>query len=331
MSQLTFEGQQLHGDVFEQGFSFVKHGVDQEDVDSLIKSYADFTDNLPDPSLDVMNAMITDPDELDDIDRAKNPAEPWNKYHTNHPAFAKPGGYTNRSLQTAALLDQQRNITDKRTGEKVMPEDDPKEFYHFHPSSTVAMNTLAKENGFGPLPPEVHSLHQRFAKIHHLGSQAVTEAYKKLEESHPELVPKHFGQSDVQNSPVRLLFYHPGQGDVLAGGHYDKAQATIQIAESHLGLWIRDPKTGLITRTPDLGVFFLGKSWKNQNSYPKSELKPGWHGVVNKPELAEGRQLHGKNVARWAIIFFANSLASGTILQKSETHTEIIEKIDQVA
>lgn len=324
MSQITFEGQQLHDDVLEQGYSFIDHGAAVEEVDALIKSYADFTDGLPDPSTDVMNGMITNPDELDDLDRSQNPGAPWNKYHTNYPEFAKPGGYTNRSLQTAALLAHDRKITNPTTGQLVAPEDDPKEYYHFHPRSTVAMSRQASELGYTPLPAEVHQLHARFARIHHLGAEAVTAAYQRLEESHPDLIPKHFGPKDVASSPVRLLFYHPGQGDVLAAGHYDKATSTIQIAESHLGLWIRDPRTGLITRTPDLGVFFLGKSWKNPNAYPDSELKPGWHGVISKPELAEGRQLHGNNVARWAIIFFANSVAAGTILNKSETHTETI-------
>jgi hypothetical protein len=274
-----------------------------------------------------MNRMIADPDKLDELDYAANPTEPWNKYHTNYPQFAKPGGYTNRSLQTAALRAYDRKVTDKKTGALLPPEDDPKEYYHFHPNSTAAMNHMREQYGLAPLPPEVHTLHMRFAQVHTLGAAAVRNAYMRLEESHPELVPKHFGPADVQSSPVRLLFYHPDQGDVLAGGHYDKAQATIQIAESHLGLWIRDPKNGLITRAPEKGVFFLGKAWHNDNAYPDSELKPGWHGVVNKPELAEGRVMHGRNVARWSIIFFANSIAAGTILDKSLTHTQTTEEL----
>jgi hypothetical protein len=321
MAQLTLSGEALHDDIGRQGYSFIDHGIDPEHIDALVSAYATFTDELPDPSLDVMNDMITDPNELDELDYAANPAEPWNKYHTNYPEFAKPGGYTNRSLQTAALRAAGRQVTDKATGASVEPEDDPKEYYHFHPNSTVAMNRMRETYGLAHLPPEVHELHARFARIHNLGANALKKAYADLEDRYPELVPTHFSPRDVQSSPVRLLFYHPGQGDVLAAGHYDKSHSTIQIAESHLGLWIRDPENGLITRTPDKGVFFLGKSWHSDNSFPESELKPGWHGVVNRPELAEGREMHGKNVARWAIIFFANSLAAGTITDKSETHT----------
>jgi hypothetical protein len=329
-TQLSLEAQSIDDALANQGFVFVRHGIEAEQIDGLISTYATFTDELEDPGLEIMNNMITNPDDLDGIDRAQNiitTKGDWNKYHTNHPEFAKPGGYTNRSLQVAALRKFGRKVTDRATSEPIDPSEDPKEYYHFHPTSTVRMLRLHREMGWsnaGP-PVEVFNLHESFAAIHEAGKRAVIGAYQALEETHPELVPKHFGPSDVSTSPVRLLFYHPGQAAQLAEGHYDKAMSTLQIAESHLGLQIRDPKTGQMTRVdrkPELAAFFLGKSWHNLGAYPDSPLQPGWHDVVNLDEVAERRNLHGKNVVRWAIIFFANSIAAGTIKDKSLTHTE---------
>ncbi|MDB5163849.1 MAG: hypothetical protein JWS12_467 [Candidatus Saccharibacteria bacterium] len=320
--QLSFTGQ-TPGDIRlgleAYGHTSVRHGLSADKVDAAITAYANFTDTLPDPPLEVMEAMIPVKDtveelekSLDDLDRTQNKTKQWNKYFTNYPEFAKPGGYTNRSLQAKAL----------RVVRGIDIADDPKEFYHFHPNSTVRMRRIHKEHSLPPLPSEVDDLHATLMVIHTAGAEVMRQAYYAIECTHPELVPKHFGPRDVQSSPLRLLFYHPGQGDVLAAGHYDKASFTAQMAESHKGLWIGSPETGLMDRDPEVAEVFSGKAFRNENCYPDSVIEPGWHGVVNLSDIQRERQLHGKNVARWAIIFFANSLVAGTILDKSLTHSE---------
>ncbi len=342
--QLSVFGDQTAGDLIStierDGYALIDHGASEELVDALIRDYAAFTDNLPDPSLETMEAMIpggTDPatleKRLDDLNYGRNLDAYWHKYNTNHPQFAKPGGYTNRSLQIRAL----------REVRGVELADDPKEYYHYHPNSLTVIDQLHEAYGWGPVPSEVKTLHMRFAAIHRAGVAAVTGAYAKLEAEHPDLLSRFATKADLDGSPIRLLFYHPGQGDLLAGGHYDKGLGTLQIAESHRGFRARvpgtnseeqiaayradpltDPNMQLLERDdPNLGIFFPARAWINDVAYPHSRLEPTWHDVVNLPEMNAGRALHGKNCARWAIIFFTNSRAAGAVT-KSQTHNETV-------
>lgn len=312
MSQLTFEGNIAREELTERGFTLMEHGISVDAIDSLIAAYADFTDNLPDPDLKTMSAMITDPEKLDEIDFSRDRQKGWHKYRTNHPFIFKPGGYTNRSLQARAL----------REFQGIEIEDDPKEYYHFLPSSTALMNQQRETYEWGALPPEVERLNTHFARIHSLGSKAIRGLMGRVEETYPELSDKIITPEDLLQSPLRLLFYHPGQGDVLAGGHYDKSVFTAQLAESHEGLRIRDPESGEmqeIRRSPDQAVMFAGSLLTLDHVYPDSAIRPGWHDVINIDVANEARSLHGNNVARWALIFFANSSYAGEI-GKDITH-----------
>ncbi|HSX45250.1 MAG TPA: hypothetical protein VLF39_04065 [Candidatus Saccharimonadales bacterium] len=321
-----------------QNFGLIRHGLSLDEIDEAAAAYANFTDNLPDPPLELVEAMIPrgdDPkvvgDLLDNLDYDQDDPDKyeWHKYRTNYPEFAKPGGYTNRSLQTEALY-KVRGIT---------VIDDPKEFYHFHPTSTVSMNEIHRERGWGSLPPEVDQLHAKLMRIHNAGADATRFAYQALEDTHPEILPKHFGPKDVHSSPLRVLLYHRDLSEPLlstkkddqplAGAHTDKAAFTIQVAESHLGLWLND-ESQFIDREPEFAVGFAGKTLNRPSAYPESTVNPGWHGVKNKPEASRGRQLHGQNAARTAIIFFANSLLAGTVLDKAETHTRPDELVDNL-
>jgi hypothetical protein len=343
MSQLSMEAAQAHEKLVNEGYLLIPHKIPAEAIDEGMAEYAAFTDGLPDPSLDTMARMIINPDNLDELDFSQDQESEWHKYRTNHPQFAKPGGYTNRSLQTAALRYSERFVTDKNTGLLVPPEDDPKEYYHFHPNaiSLPRMEEMRERYGWSPIPPEVLKLHAKFSNIHALARQAIIRVFAQLEELYPELTSQFATQEDLFGSPIRILQYHPGQGDLLAGGHTDKGLATIQIAESHVGFRMRepsntvedaaerykadplhDPDMELIRRSEDQGVFFISEAFRNEAAYPDTELTPLWHDVVNIDELNEKRAIHGKNCARWAIIFFTNSPKAG-LVTKNRTHTEI--------
>jgi len=319
MGQLTFEGSAINDELLNQGFTLLDHHIPNEAVDELIAAYAKFTDNLPDPDLETVAALVKDPDKLDELDYGQDTKKEWHKYRTNHPFVFKPGGYTNRSLQVKAV----REIL----GLEV--EDDPKEYYHFLPSSTVRMNAQRDRFGWGPLPPEVYDLNKRFAPIHALGAKAITGLMQNVEDKFPELISKVMTPKDLEASPLRLLFYHPAQGDLLAGGHYDKTIFTAQLAESHEGLRLRNPSNGEmqeVTRPPEKAVAFAGSLLTLPHVYPDSEIKPGWHDALNKEVLNEGRSLIGKNVVRWALVFFANSGFAGEI-GKDITHVETSELV----
>jgi hypothetical protein len=312
VGQLTFEGSQIFDGLVASGYVLQPHGISDTAVDELIAAYANFTDNLPDPDLETVAAMIKDPEKLDDLAYEKDTQHEWHKYRTNHPFIFKPGGYTNRSLQAQAL----------RAVHGIEIAEDPKEYYHFLPATTALIHRQAETFGWGPVPPEVEALNKRFMDIHRLGAITIKDTLLKLEEHYPESLTKFMTKRDFEQSPVRLVFYHPDQGDILAGGHYDKAWLTAQLAESHEGLRIRNPQTGdmqPIIRTADKAAVFASSLLTLDHAYPDSEILAGWHDVINVDTPNQGRTMHGKKVARWALIFFANSQAAGEI-GKEITH-----------
>jgi hypothetical protein len=311
-------GQHVRADLLRQDYALIEHGIPDETIDELIQAYATFTDELPDPTLLVMGGMIMDPFELDELNRSAAGRNGWHKYMTNHPVFGKPGGYTNRSLQIDALhfFDIGNNL-----------EDDPKEYYHYSPLGLDRIRKQHEEYGWGPIPPEVIRLHERFGIVHELGAKAMINTMRQLEETHPAVIDRFITPAALNDSPIRLLFYHPGQGKELAAGHFDKGVATIQIAESHEGLRIKNPHDGKmqpLVRSPQYGAFFLAHAWTKEPMYPSSELSPAFHDIVNLPNLNEGRKLHGQHVARWSIIFFMSAIAGGHLPKKSQTHHDTI-------
>lgn len=315
----TLDRSSVQDDFLRQGYILVDHRIPSEAIEDVIGAYADFTDNIPDPSLQLLDRMMPAANaggkiNLDIIDHSQDNQREWHKYRTNHWRPRKPGGYTNRSLQVAALAAERGLII----------KDDPKEYWHSHTNNIQKINEQRERYGWGPMPPEVEILEQQFAVIHHLARVAMTRVYIQLATTHPDLVRFYGGPSNLVDSPLRLLFYHHGQGPMLAEKHYDQSYATQQIAESHQGFQILNPQTQEmvdVVRPPEKGVVFISAAWK-KHAYPDSPLMPALHQVVNTPEANEGRRLQGRNCARWALIHFADADARGLVRpSKEETHT----------
>lgn len=296
----------------QKGFVLLDQKIPAEVIDAYISAYADFTDNLPDPEPATMNAMIKNVKNLDRLDYSKDKQKEWHKYRTNTPHFAKPNGYTNRSFQVAVL----ENMRGTEQG------DDPKEYFHYTPGMREEVAKRHQQYGWGATPPELERLMSRAHSLHYFAKTAMTGFYATLQESHPDLA-RFVRPQDLDISPLRGLFYHHGQGDELAGGHHDRGLGTLQIAESHLGLRVRNPATDemdLVERDPEYGIAFPALKWRS--AFPDSNLRSLWHDVINVPTACKDRVLHGQNVARWSIILFTNSQEIGDQNVKNLTHTE---------
>jgi hypothetical protein len=292
MSQLSMEGEALHQNMLHDGFVVVEHSIPLYAIDEFVEAHANFTDSHPNPSLETMNHMIKDADELDDLDYSQDTEKEWHKYRTNHPRFGKPGGHADRSLQSAALQAFDRLVTNKETHELEPPTDDPKEYYHVHVDGLDRIREMHERYGWGPIPPEVIALQKQGALLHGLARLTVEKTLALVEEHHPDL-SKLITHEDLLSSPLRSLRYHPGQGHVLAEGHYDKGSATLQVADSHPGLRIRNLATGqmeLVHTHAHESPFFVSGMWKDENAFPDSELTPGWRDVIDTGDtLLAGR------------------------------------------
>jgi hypothetical protein len=307
----------LQQDIEQRGYAELEHGIPNDWIDALIERYADFTLQHPDPSFETMSAMLpagTTADavkkELDNLDYSKDTQKEWHKYRTNVTGVGKPDGYTNRSLQVSALR-AVRGI--------VLPEEDPKEFYHHTPRHFGAVARQHKALGWGAIPPEVSALDTAFGRIHHKATELITKICAQIEETHSGLSSVITPEA-LLGSPLRLLFYHPSSEQQLAAGHYDKSVMTVQIGESHQGLRVATQQGQELTpvvRDASAGVLFMSHTLSATPStkdprgghYPDSTLRPAWHDVIadNRPNTGRYVPVRAAEVcARWALIFFVN-------------------------
>jgi len=320
--QQTIEGWQLVRDIEERGYAEFEHHISPDTIDNLINRYANFTLSHPDPLPSTMNAMLPDSDDatdmshrLDELDRSADTQDEWHKYRTNTQQVGKPDGYTNRSFQEKALK-QARGL--------ILPPEDPKEFYHFTPRHYGAMSRNHQEYDWGSIPSEVSDLNNAFAAIHAKASELIVRICGIVEETHPE-IRKFVTAESLRTSPIRLLFYHPSNGDSLGAGHYDKGAMTLQLAESHRGLRVapgNEAPLEEVVRTAENAAFFPGTAIDEHHT-PGSPYQPGWHDIVKTDILNDGRSIPSKAsevCARWAIIFFAN-YENFRQPNKADTHT----------
>ncbi len=307
--RLSLESTALLKEINKRGAAMMEHNIPSDIIDNLIDRYTIFTSQFPDPEPKTMDAMLPDLPEdelakaLDDLDRNADTQNEWHKYRTNHDWIAKPGGYTNRKFQSDVILET-RGI--------FLPEDD-KEYYHYSPGGKKEMQKNHANNNWGALPQEVTMLDAAFERIHTAGMVIARKTLEIIEDVHPDISQLVTPES-LLTSPVRLLFYHPGQTKTLGAGHYDKSILTIQIAESHEGLRIATNKNSpleIVRRPADMAVLFPSGSLSDEKigEYPNSPFRPGWHDIIGSETLNEGRHMPESTqavCARWAIIFFAN-------------------------
>lgn len=319
MSRLSFEGELLHQDLLSNGYAVIEHSIPLYVIDEFVAAHAEFTDNLPNPDTETMARMIIDTGNLDTLNFSQDTQKQWHKYRTNYPRFDKPGGHTDRSFQATVLRELGHDQAD-----------DPKEYYHVHIDGLDRIREQHERYNWGPVPPEVEKLQKQGALLHGLARIAVEKTLTLVEEKHPGL-SRLITRADLQNSPMRSLRYHPGQTEVLAEGHYDKGSTTLQLADSHPGLRIRNLATGqmeLVHTKAHESPFFVSGMWRHENAFPDSDLSPGWHDVIDTDTgLLTGRTLPGSNIARWAIIFFVSCKNIGVVTDKKSTHQESSELV----
>ncbi len=213
--QTTLEGFETFERLKNDAYLLVDHGISEEEIEDGMTAYANFSENLPDPSLEVINQMMPGIDEytigskqLDDYDYSKDTQKFWHKYRTSFPEWEKPGGYSNRSLQTRALIHAGRKILDEKTSTLITPTEDPKEFYQFHPNtiSLEAMRKMHEEFEWGHIPTEVTVLHGKLAVIHAKAREATTpedHEYLDAEQIAINAARKELGVGEFQE-PIKL-------------------------------------------------------------------------------------------------------------------------------
>lgn len=185
---------------------------------------------------------------------------------------------------------------------------DSKEYFHFHPA------VMERYESFIQSQPLVEAFFNQALPIWELASQTVSSILRGLDNRFPGLHDKVFATKDV-HILLRFLKYEWNHaGKYLAKPHYDAGSFTLAIAESSQGLRIgKEPDSlNLVEHQANQALFFLSSNY--QKLIDDSNLKAGWHDVIQLDETQIGLPY-----ARWAIVAFVEG-HNLEALSREQTH-----------
>ncbi len=173
---------------------------------------------------------------------------------------------------------------------------DNKEYFHYHPLAEKKFKSLAKKY------PEAKMFMRRASHIYAEASKTMSRVIKVLNAEFPGIYNKFFSKNGRNRFFLRFLKYdYQAVGAALAIAHYDNGGCTLALAESAPGLRIgRDNKSlRAVIHKDKTAIFMPGL---NLHTITSKEFTPAWHDVVQK-----SKRTTNKNIARWAIVFFADT------------------------
>lgn len=190
---------------------------------------------------------------------------------------------------------------------------DHKEFFNYRKITEKLLGAVIKENADNP---KVKKFLESSRKIYTEATKVLEEIIKVIDGRLPGLYKKVFLQNPDRWLCLRFVKYDPVKiGEPLAKTHYDAGSCTLAIAESAPGLRIGKDSETLqeAVRHGNTALFFPAYTFPSDTN--SSKFFPGWHDVIQK----SGAQFN-KNVARWAIVFFANTQPTSAV-PFIDTHT----------
>ena len=173
---------------------------------------------------------------------------------------------------------------------------DEKEYFHYNRYAEVEFAKLAEETG-----PKASEFFKCARYIYGSAEFIIGRVIKAFDAEFPGMYEKFFPLNAFPHFYLRFLKYNVmGEGNFLAGAHYDQGACTLALAESAPGLRIgRNEATLKDVEHKDGTVIFMpGLQF---HLFTSEEFTPAWHDVVQKSE-----HTLNKEVARWAIVFFAD-------------------------
>lgn len=186
---------------------------------------------------------------------------------------------------------------------------DNREYVHYHRMS---------EDRFGETRAAIRewdALLIAMKRIHDEAVRSLEGVIRAFEERFPSIHEKFFSKDRPGNFYLRFLKYDRAKpGEFLAKGHYDRGCCTLALAESAPGLRMGfdDHTVKEISHREGEALFMPGLKFPYITS---SEFIPTWHDVIQK-----GDDAYSNEIARWAIVLFADSWGMPKITYE-EAHT----------
>ncbi len=182
---------------------------------------------------------------------------------------------------------------------KTRGDSDDKEYFNYRGTTErLFADLIAEYQG----DSRVQNFFKSARKVLDAATETLKKVIKVIDARHGGIYNKIFSEHADRLLALRFIKYDAsGRGEFLAKAHYDRSSCTLAIAESSSGLRIGKDVTHLkeVFRHGNTALFFPSLTFAD--GVGSSEFTPGWHDVVQK-----SNQAYSKDVARWAIVFFAD-------------------------
>ncbi len=174
---------------------------------------------------------------------------------------------------------------------------DDKEYFHYHPLIEERYAELIHEDDV-----ITREFFDAAAVIYHNAEESLDAILTEFTAEFPGLREQFFVHNTPRRFYLRFLKYETrGLGKFLARAHYDRGGCTLALSESAPGLRIGvdDAHLQEVTHKEHMAVFMPALRFPELTSF---DFPSAWHDVVQS-----SREQYTENVARWAIVFFADT------------------------
>ena len=188
---------------------------------------------------------------------------------------------------------------------------DNKEFFNYRKISEILLKDSILNNKDNV---KVKNFFHSAQEIFNGAVKTMRQVIRVINMHHEGIYNKIFSKNPNRLLCLRFVKYDPaGQDKFLAKAHYDRGSCALAIAESAPGLRVGKDEGTLkeVTRRGNTAIFMPGFTFAEDVSSDK--FTPAWHDVVQKSD-----NMYNKNVARWAIVLFADVKTEG--ISYKDTH-----------
>ena len=208
--------------------------------------------------------------------------------------------------------DEESDVGYRRKHKEMSGLDDNKEYFHYNRYAEQEFKTLLEDND-----PKITDFLASAKQIYEESERVMKEILKIFDYEFPGLYHTFCPEKAHPRFYLRFLKYEPTcKENFLAKGHYDLGGCTLALAESAPGLRMGKNEETLkeVEHKERHAVFMPGLLFPAITSH---EFVPAWHDVVQK-----STDTHSEDVARWAIVFFADPVQKKKTTWK-DRHTPV--------
>lgn len=187
---------------------------------------------------------------------------------------------------------------------------DNREYFHYHAYAEERFTDARAEY------KELDLMMNAMRPIYAAAVETLKQVITAFDTRFPGLYDRFFNPDNVEGFYLRFLKYDRARpGEFLAKGHYDRGTCTLALTESSPGLRTgsNDQDLKEVVHKEGEALFMPALHFQTITS---SDFPPTWHDVVQR-----GEDVYSDDIARWAIVFFADYRNASRTITYEEAHT----------